>query len=284
MDRTTLGSVGLMAAAMSLIPIGDAAGKALTGTHGVHPGLVAFARFAVGAAMVLLILRFRVEGRLYRDPRVWLRAGLIAGGIACILTALRTEPMADTFGAFFIGPLVSYLLAVLFLGERVTRAQTAALLLGFAGVLLIVRPGFGAGAGLWFAVAAGTFYGGFLTASRWIGGVYPPLQLMLSQTVAGTVLLAPLAGPGLADPPAMTAGVAWLLAVSGIASASGNLLLVFAYRQTDATVLAPFVYTQLASATLLGWLVFGDWPDATTALGMGVVVAAGVATLMARRR
>ena len=283
MDRTTLGSVGLMVAAMSLIPVGDAAGKILAGAHGVAPGVVAFARFAVGAAMVALILRGHVVWTLYRDPRVWLRAGLIAGGIACILTALRTEPLADTFGAFFVGPLVSYLLAVLFLRERVRPVQTVALIAGFAGVLLVVRPGGDAGSGLWFAVAAGGFYGAFLTASRWVAADYPPRQLMLSQTVLGTLLLAPLAWPGLGTVPTLDAGTGALFLVSGVASASGNLLLVFAYRRTGATVLAPFVYSQLAAATLLGWFVFGTLPDAETVAGMAVLVAAGIVTLTARR-
>jgi drug/metabolite transporter (DMT)-like permease len=282
MDRGLIVSAALMLAAMSLIPLGDAAGKLLTTRHGVEPGFVAFARFAVGAAMVAAILGARVEWRLYRDGRLWLRAGLIAAGIGCILTALRTEEIATVFAAFFVGPLVSYVLSILLLGERVTQAQTLCLGLGFAGVLLVVRPGPGMGAGVGWALAAGCFYGGFLTASRWLAAVAPPRQLMLTQTAMGTLLLAPW---GLAAAPAsvdMAAG--GLLLVSGVASASGNLLLVLAYRRTDATVLAPLVYLQLIAATGLGWAVFGTVPDAATAAGMAVLVAGGVGTLLLRAR
>src|SRR6056297_1574151 len=157
MDRTLIGSVALMFVAMSLIPMGDTAGKLLTTRHDVAPFFVAFSRFAVGAAMILIFTGFRVEWRLYRDWRVWLRAALVAGGIASIMTALRTEPIATVFGAFFVGPLFSYVLSVLFLGEKVTRLQTLMLLAGFGGVLLVVQPGTG-GAGLWLAVLAGLFY------------------------------------------------------------------------------------------------------------------------------
>jgi drug/metabolite transporter (DMT)-like permease len=260
--------------------MGDAAGKLLTTRHDVAPNFVAFARFAVGAAMILAFAGFRVDWRLYRDWRVWLRAALVAGGIACILTALRTEPFATVFGAFFVGPIFSYALSIFFLGERVTRLQSVLLAAGFAGVLLVVRPGFGGGGGLWFAVAAGLFYGGYLTMSRWIGGIAPPRQLMLTQTTLGTLMLAPL---GAWQVPEFDATVSGLLIVSGVTSASGNLLLVLAYRRSDATVLAPFVYFQLLSATVLGLLVFGTFPDPLALTGLAVVVAAGVGTLVLRR-
>lgn len=280
MDRTSLGSVALMFVAMSLIPFGDTAGKLLTTRYGAEPFFVAFSRFAVGAVLVAAILGGRVEWRLYRDGRVWLRAGLLAAGISCILTALRTEEIATVFGAFFVGPIFSYVLSVRFLGERVTRMQTALLVAGFCGVLLVVRPGFGMSPGLGFAVLAGLFYGSFLTMSRWLSDIAAPRQLMLSQTVLGTVLLAPL---GLWHLPAFDLNVAGLVLWSGLASATGNLLLVLAYRRAGATVLAPFVYFQLLSATVLGWFVFGTFPDPMALAGLAVLVAAGIGTIFARR-
>ncbi|WP_299843475.1 DMT family transporter [uncultured Jannaschia sp.] len=280
MTRETLGSVALMFVAMSLIPVGDTAGKLLTGGHGASPFFVAFSRFAVGTVVVVLILGGRVHWPVFRDWRVWLRGALIAAGISCILTALRTEEIATVFGAFFVGPLFSYVLSIRFLGERVTPMQTIMLLAGFCGVLLVVRPGFGMTPGLGFAVLAGLFYGAFLTTSRWLSGVAAPRQLMLSQSVIGTLLLLPL---GLAQVPEASGPVAGLVLLSGVASASGNLLLVLAYRRSSATVLAPFVYFQLLSATILGWIVFGTLPDAPAMAGLALLVAAGVGTVVFRR-
>lgn len=280
MNREMFGSVALMFVAMSLIPLGDTAGKLLTGGYGVSAFFVAFSRFGVGALMIALILGGRVQWSLYRDWRVWMRAGLIAAGIACILTALRTEDIATVFGAFFIGPIFSYVLSIWLLGERVTRMQTALLALGFCGVLLVVRPGFGMTSGLGFALLAGLFYGAFLTASRWLVHLAPPRQMMLSQTVLGTVLLAPI---GLVEVPAFTMPILWLTLLSGVASASGNLLLVIAYRRTGATILAPFVYFQLISATVLGWTVFGTFPDALAVGGLSLLIAAGLGTVLVRR-
>lgn len=279
MTRETLGSVALMFVAMSLIPVGDTAGKLLTGGHGASPFFVAFSRFAVGTVVVVLILGGRVHWPVFRDWRVWLRGALIAAGISCILTALRTEEIATVFGAFFVGPLFSYVLSIRFLGERVTPMQTIMLLAGFCGVLLVVRPGFGMTPGLGFAVLAGLFYGAFLTTSRWLSGVAAPRQLMLSQSVIGTLLLLPF---GLAQVPEASGPVAGLVLLSGVASASGNLLLVLAYRRSSATVLAPFVYFQLLSATILGWVVFGTLPDAPAMAGLALLVVAGVGTVVFR--
>ncbi|UWQ21814.1 DMT family transporter [Jannaschia sp. W003] len=281
MDRDLLLSVALMLAAMTLIPLGDTAGKLLTGSHGVDPGFVAFARFAVGAAMILLILGGRIEWRIWRDPRLWLRAALIAAGIASILTALRTEPIADVFGAFFVGPIVSYALSAWLLGERASLARSALLALGFAGVLLVVRPGFGMSPGLGWALLAGLFYGGYLAASRWVAGVAGPRQLMLTQTALGTLMLLPFGATSAV--PALTVPVVGLLLVSGLASATGNLLLVNAYGRTGATVLAPFVYFQLVAATGLGWAVFGTLPDGPATAGLALLALSGLATLALRR-
>lgn len=280
MDRETLGSVALMIVAMSLIPLGDTAGKLLATGHGVAPVFVAFSRFAVGALMVAAILRGRVMWRLYGDWRIWLRAALISAGIASILTALRTEDIATVFGAFFIGPIFSYVLSVRLLGEGVNRAQTVCLALGFCGVLLVVRPGLGMTPGLAFAVLAGLFYGAFLTASRWLSAMAPPRQLMLSQVVLGMVLLAPW---GLTQVPQATPAVAGLTLLSGLASAAANLLLVVAYRRTGAAVLAPFVYFQLVSAMVLGMAVFGTFPDRPALMGLAVLILAGVGSVLARR-
>jgi drug/metabolite transporter (DMT)-like permease len=280
MDRRTLGSVALMFAAMSLIPLGDSAGKLLTTQHGATPGFVAFSRFAVGAVMVLAILGGRIHWPLLRDWRVWLRAALIAAAIALILTALRTEDIATVFGAFFVGPIFSYALSVRLLGERVRPRQTALLLAGFCGVLLVVRPGFGMTPGLGFAVAAGMCYGAFLTASKWLATVAPPRQLMLSQTLLGTLMLAPL---GLSALPDATPAVTGLTLLSGVASATGNILLILAFRREGATTLAPFVYFQLVAATVYGVVIFGTLPDPLALSGLALLVVAGFSTLAVRR-
>jgi drug/metabolite transporter (DMT)-like permease len=268
-----------MIAAMSLIPLGDAAGKLLIGGHGVSPLFVAWSRFVLGAALVLPFVR-RWDARVFTDPRTVFRGLLIVGGIVSILTALRTEPLGNVFGAFFLGPILSFVLSALLLGERVRAVQGALLAVGFAGVLLVVKPGFGMTPGLGFAVLAGCFYGSFLVASKWLSGTYAPQMLLLSQLVTGAVVLAPF---GLAHLPEADGTVAWLVLVSAAGSMAGNLLLILAYKLAPATRMAPFVYFQLVAATGLGIAIFGDVPDALTWAGLGLLVLSGFASLGVRR-
>ncbi len=210
-----------------------------------------------------------------RDRRIWLRAALLAGGILSIQMALQRAPVADVFAAFFIGPIFSYLLSVLLLGERVTRLRSALMLMGFAGVLLVVRPGLGTGSGIGFALLAGLFYGAFLTASRWLSPVARPASLLFSQLFLSALMLTPFS---LQTVPEMTPTLIGLTFTSALFSLGGNFLLLFAYARAPAATLAPFVYFQLIGAVLLGWVVFRDLPDAATWAGLALIIGAGIAS------
>ena len=274
-------AIPIMFIAMSLIPAGDSAGKILTTGMGVAPVFVAWSRFAIGALMVLPFLP-RGTWALMRDWRLWLRAATLASGITCIQTALQTEAIANVFAAFFIGPMISYLLAALFLRERITLLRSALILLGFCGVLLVVRPGMGGGTGgpgLLFAVAAGLFYGVFLTMSRWLSDLAAPLALTFTQLAMSAVMLLPL---GLMNLPDATLAVAGLATTSALFSMLGNLLLLYAYRRAPATRLAPLVYFQLIAAVLLGLFLFSTLPDALTWAGLAVIITAGITSARLR--
>ncbi len=273
-------AVLLMAVAMTMIPLGDTAGKLLIQQHGMSPVFVAWARFVLGTVLAAGVVFASGAGLApLRDWRSYLRGAFIVVTILCMLTAVATEPIATVFAAFFIGPLLSYLLSVLFLGESVGPRRTVLLILGFVGVLLAVRPGFGMTPGLGIAVVAGISYGCYLTASRWLSGRGDPQTLLLAQLALGLVVLSPL---GLADLPTGDWPLG-LLALSGGASFLGNLLLLAAYRMMPATRLAPFIYFQLVAATALGALVFGEWPDAAALAGIGLLLLTGFASLALRR-
>lgn len=272
----------VMLASMTLIVGGDTAGKVLS-QDGISPIFVAWTRFALASVVLLPFCGLtRSDAPALRDPRVWLRALLIMAGICCILTALRTEPIANAFGAFFIGPVVAYGLAVVLLKERVTLVRTALLALSFIGVLLVVKPGFGATIGMGFAVLAGVFHGSYVVATRWIAPLYRPRLLLISQLVLGAVILAPF---GLAAmPDTLSWGAFGLVAISAMGSAIGNLLLVTLSKTIPSSVIAPLIYTQLISATALGYLVFSDWPDWISFVGLSIILATGLASLALSRR
>lgn len=278
MRSDVLRALPLMLLAMALIPAGDTAGK-LLGEAGVAPVFTAWSRFALGAALLLPFVLHLTPPRLFLDWRVWLRGLLIAGGVVSILTALRTEPIANVFGAFFVGPIVAWLLSVSLLRETFSWTRAGLLGLGFLGVLLVVKPGFGMTPGLGFAVLAGLCYGAFLTASRWLSDLARPRAMLISQLVVGALVLAPF---GLPAVPEITPRIAGLTLASALGSMLGNLCLILALRMAPASRMAPFVYTQLISATMLGWAVFGTLPDALTLLGLAILVISGFASLAMR--
>ena len=268
--------------AVSFVVLGDTCGKLLA-AEGVDAGNTAFTRFFIGALVILPISGLRLsEIPELLNWRLLLRGALITCGILSILTALKTEPIANVFGAFFIGPVVSYVLAIFLLGERPTLARSLMLGLGFLGVLLVVQPGYAMTKGIGFALLAGTFYGGYLVATRMVAGTVRPRLLLLSQLVAGSVILAPV---GLSLPmPDLSGQVVLLILGSALGSAAGNYLLVLANRRAEASLIAPLVYSQLITATLASVVIFGDLPNGLALIGLGLILISGAASLWLRLR
>lgn len=272
----------IMLLSMTLIVGGDTAAKVLS-QDGISPIFVAWTRFALASVVLLPFMGLsRGDAPALRDGRVWLRAVLIMAGICCILTALRTEPIANTFGAFFIGPIVAYALSALVLKEKITATRTLLLAASFVGVLMVVKPGFGATIGMGFAVLAGVFHGSYVVATRSIAPLYRPRLLLISQLILGAIMLAPFGMT--ARPDTLSFAAITLITISALGSAFGNLLLVQLSRTTPSSVIAPLIYTQLISATAFGYFIFADWPDALTFLGLTVILATGLASLILSRR
>ena len=273
--------VAMVVGAMSLIVVGDVAGRMLTAA-GFTPFFVAWARFALACAVLAPFCGLQPgELRALIRPALILRACIIAAAISCILTALKTEALATVFGGFFVGPIVSFVLSAFFLKERVTAVRAILLFISFCGVLLVVKPGFGMTTGLMFALMAGALHGCYLVTTRWLASDYRPRFMLFSQLLIGAIVLAPAAiGPV----PAMTLSLAGLIALSAAGSAVGNLLLVIANRTAEASVIAPLIYSQIIVATVLGFLVFGEWPDAIALVGLAIIVVAGAGSIWAAGR
>lgn len=271
----------IMLVAMSAIPAGDAASKILTSELGVAPTYVVWTRFLIGG-LVILPFTWRAGLSVWRDWRVWFRAAIIGIGISCITRALQLAPIADVFGAFFIGPMVSFVLSVWLLKERASAVQAVLVLIGFVGVLFIVRPGFDVSAGMGWALLAGCTYGSFLTASRWLAGLVALGGLMITQMVGPVIMISPFV---IGQFPEFTPQIAKLTVISALGSMVGNVLMLFAYKMHEASKLAPFVYFQLISAAALGWLIFGEWPDVWVIVGMALIIVGGCtsAVLQSRR-
>ena len=260
----------IMVVAMSLIPLGDTAGKLMTDQSGLSPFFAAWSRFAVGSLILAFFVR-RAAYKLLLDWRIIARASILVCGITSILTALPTVPIATVYAVFFIGPLISYILAVLFLKEPIGGLLLALVAGGFIGVVIVSQPQGQFDPNLLFAVLAGLCYGIFLALSRALSEIAPPVEIAATQLGYGAFVLLPFA---VWNWPGITLELGLLGAVSGIASA-GNLLLIMAYALAPATRLAPFVYFQIVIATISGAVVFDDWPNMLSWIGIAVILLCG---------
>ena len=280
--NATAVTVIIMLVAMSFPPAGDTAGK-LMAQAGVAPVFIAWSRFLLGALLVVPLIAGRMSEvlSLLKDWRVWVRGLMLVAGISSILTAVKTEPIANVFAAFFIGPILSYFLSGWLLREQISRSRTVLLLIGFCGVLLVVKPGWGMTPGIGYAVLAGVFYGLFLTSSRWLADVGQPRTMLMAQLCVGSIALMPF---GMATLPEFSLELSALTFASALCSMLGNLLLIMAYRRMDASRLAPLVYFQLVAAVFFGLVFFSDFPDGTALFGMVILLGSGLLSFVVRSK
>ncbi|MFW5679752.1 MAG: DMT family transporter [Pseudomonadota bacterium] len=270
-----LSGVPLMIFVALTIPSADAMIKLLTATH--PPLFVAWARYTATLAFVVPVVLWREGGRALwpRDlARHALRGAFMVGAMTSFVTALAVVPITTALGGLFLSPLIASGLAVLLLGERSTWRRWAAVTMGFAGALAVLQPGAALPLGGLWAVLAGTLFGGYVICARLTGqGRDSSLVALFAQTAFAAVVLSPFALWQWSDVDARTVGL--VLAI-GLVSGVCHLAMLEAYRRSEATLLAPIMYLELVTATVLGLVLFGDWPNAVAWMGMALVVAAGV--------
>ena len=262
----------------------DTTTKYLTGSFDAP--LVVAARYIGNLLLMLVFVAPTGVRRMTATQRtglVWVRGGCLAAGSLLIALALQRMPVAETTAIMFMAPLFIVLAAGPLLGERIGRTGWIAALMGFAGVLLIARPGSGlAPMGVLSALASVIAIASYQLLSRVLAATERTLALLFYSAVAGTIAFgsaAPFFWAGRA--PTLLEGC--LLASLGVFGGLGHFLLTAAFRHAPASLLAPMNYLQLLWALLLGWLVFGQVPDALGMLGMGIVAVSGVIVALRSR-
>ncbi len=278
-------AAGLMVLAMAAFTLNDTCMKAVTETMPLFQAIVL--RGVLSSAGLIAIaahlgaLRYR-PGREDLRAIGWRTVGEVGGTVAFLL-ALRHMPLANLSAIMQAMPLLVTLAAMLVLGEPVGWRRITAILVGLAGVLLIIRPG-SEGFDRWAVVALISV--GFVVlrdlATRRLGPGTPSVAVALSAALSVTLMgavVSPFEGwvrPGLSE--------ALLLCGAAVFLIGGYLVVVMATRSGDVGAVAPFRYTALLFAIALGWLIFGDLPDRMTSLGAMIVVASGLYTLARERR
>jgi len=205
------------------------------------------------------------------------RALLLVAFLLCFFTGLTLLPLTEAYAVLFAAPLLIAALSVPLLGERVGPRRWAAVIVGFAGVLIVLRPGgeaFGAGGAV--VLAAVVFYAFAMIMVRQLSTTETNGAIVFYFLVTSTVVSA-AALPFVWRTPNL--GDLGLLAAVGILGGIGQLFMTEAYRRAPVAVVSPFQYTQILWGLLFGYLVFADRPDPVVLVGAAVVVASGLYVL-----
>ena len=236
--------------------------------------------------VVLLWLGPRLGLGLVKTTRPKLhlfRGCILLCSTICFVTALKYLPLAEATAINYSTPIIVAVMAAWILHEKLTRARIGFVLAGFAGMLLVVRPDsmIVTGAAL-LALAAAGFYATFQILTRKLAGEDPRVTLFYPALV-GTSLMTVVV-PWIDWPAHMPWTHLALIFTGGLLGTFGHFLFILALRDSPASGLAPFTYMQLVWATLIGWVVFGQFPDPFTLAGMGVIAGSGLLIALHERR
>lgn len=278
-------AIMLVIAACFLFSVLDSAAKWLV-LAGLAAPFVAFTRFATAAILSAAFLRVWNNPAAF-EIRSWplqiLRGVTLFGSTIFNFFALQTLQLGETISIFFAAPMVITALAGPVLGEWAGWRRWMAVIVGFAGVLVITRPGFGTtGIGYVYSLCSMFSYCVYVLLTRKLALTETPESMVIMSSFVPTVMLAPV-GFVYGSMPASTLEFALIL-TTGIAGGLGHFLLIKAYKLAPATQLAVYPYTQIVWMVGAGWLVFSQFPDIWTFAGAAIIVSSGLYILHRERK
>lgn len=286
-DRPLLG-IGLMLGFCVMAPFADALAK-LLGPE-VAVGQLVLLRFAVQLAILMPITiltrrPWRAEGHIL--ALVILRTGLHIAGIATFFTALLYLPLADAVAITYVMPFILLLMGHWFLGEEIGWRRIAACVVGFTGVLMVVQPAFDdVGWPALLPVVIAFIFALFMLVTRRIAAVTDPIGM---QALSAMIALCFLVPAIMLSPADLLPAFAWrpqtanswmLILMMGASGTLAHLLMTWSLRFAPASTLAPMQYLEIPFATLVGYLIFADFPGPLASTGIAVTITAGLYVIL----
>jgi drug/metabolite transporter (DMT)-like permease len=268
---------------------GDALAKWLGQTFPVMGAV--WLRYLIPTAMYTSILLYKRGWRLAPTTRPviqLIRGVCLVISTACFWTALKYLPLAEAAAVAFIGPSLVIIISSLVLGEHARPVHIVSLVLGFVGVLIVLRPGFSnPGIGAIASMLSALMYSIYQVLTRQISMEDPEHADLLTQlfyaNAVGAIVLStfvPFSDATWRMPNTLEwAGILLMIALSTV----GHVSITRAYSMASAPTLAPFMYTQLLFTTIHGFVWFKHLPDGLTLLGMAVIVGSGLIVLFDAR-
>jgi drug/metabolite transporter (DMT)-like permease len=276
--------IALICLAVLLFASHDTLSKYLSGFYPVV--MVVWARYVVHTLLMLVIFvprsGFSVVVRTQRPGLQFLRALCLIGTSLLFITGLRYIPLAEATAVSFLAPLLVTALSVPLLHERVTRNQWLAVLGGFVGVLIVVRPG---GAlftpAILLPLCSALCFGCYQLITRLLSGVDSPTTSNFLTGILNSLIMSALL-PFFWSTPTLLHGL--FMVGLGTCGMLGHMLLTQAFRHAAPAMLAPFSYGQILFAGMYGYLIFDHMPDSFGVIGIGVICLSGLAVAWGQRK
>jgi len=262
----------------------DATAKYLVRDHSLL--LVVWARYAGQMLVVTPWARHRAGPGFWRTRRLRLhlvRSACLVAATICFFGGLRYLPLAEGSAITFLAPIFIVILSQPMLGERPTRARWTASIVGFAGILIMLRPGSAVfHPAVLLLIGAALANGLYQILTRKLVGEDPRTMLFYSALV-GTVAMT-LALPWGFSGAALTPHTGVLFLLLGLLAGLGHWSVIGAFLRAPASMLTPYTYLQILWSTAYGYLVFDHMPDGWSGVGMGVIVGSGLLLALHERR
>jgi len=276
--------IALICLAVLLFASHDTLSKYLSGFYPVV--MVVWARYVVHTLLMLVIFvprsGFSVVVRTQRPGLQFLRALCLIGTSLLFITGLRYIPLAEATAVSFLAPLLVTALSVPLLHERVTRNQWLAVLGGFVGVLIVVRPG---GAlftpAILLPLCSALCFGCYQLITRLLSGVDSPTTSNFLTGIFNSLIMSALL-PFFWSTPTLLHGL--FMVGLGTCGMLGHMLLTQAFRHAAPAMLAPFSYGQILFAGMYGYLIFDHMPDSFGVIGIAVICLSGLAVAWGQRK
>jgi drug/metabolite transporter (DMT)-like permease len=210
-----------------------------------------------------------------------LRTVFLVAAMTLYFLAIARIPLATAAGIFFVGPIIAVVLSLIVLKERLSYRKVVSLAFGFAGSIVILRPGGSMDPGILLALGSGIFFAVYLIATRHTALESDPLKTLAFQCLAGMLLLTPQALFAWSPPQ-------WndliFFAGLGVLSALSHMLSIAAFRYAEASTLSPLVYVEMIGAALIGYFAFSEVPGMATLIGAVLITAGGLVLLRRHSR
>ena len=268
-------AIFLNISAWIMLPFMDAIAKYLSSELPFFQ--ITWARYFFTVFLVLPFMFFFFKNQLKwtENPKLQFYRGLtLFFANICFFYSISIISMAKALTLAFVAPLITTTLSFFFLGEKVGIRRWSAVIVGFLGILIVIRPGF-----IEFnlasiaAIGTGCFYGIYLIITRKLHSTDSPLLTLLLTGVVGA-MIGSFIVPVVWVNPSL---IQWFwLILMGLFACLGHILLIYSLKYADASKLAPFGYIEIIPNIILGYFLFSDFLDLWSFLGLFIIISSGL--------